>query len=107
MIPALFVLCAAAGTFVRWQLWANTRMRFVGTFVANIVGAFLLGLMADASADSQLVGGVAGLGAMTTFSTLVAELVDLASHDRRLALGYGITTFVAGVGAAWLGLQLA
>ena len=107
MTAVLFVVTAAAGTFVRWQLWENSRLRFVATFVVNVVGAFLLGLMADASADSQLIGGVAGLGAMTTFSTLVAELADLAVTNRRLAVAYGVATFVAGVGAAWLGLELA
>ena len=107
MTAALFVAAAAAGTFVRWQTWAGARTRVVATFVVNVVGAFLLGLLVDASADSQLVGGVAGLGAMTTFSTFIAELVDLAAHDRRLAVGYGAATFVAGVGAAWVGLQLA
>lgn len=107
MIPALFVLTAAAGTFVRWQLWEQTRLRIVGTFVVNVVGAFLLGLMVDASADSQLVGGIAGLGAMTTFSTLVAELAELGTSNRGLAIAYGSATFVIGVGAAWLGLELA
>ena len=107
MTPVVFIVAAAAGTFVRWQLWENSRVRFVGTFAVNVVGAFLLGLMADASADSQLVGGVAGLGAMTTFSALVAELAELGASNRRLAVAYGSATVVAGVGAAWLGIELA
>ena len=51
--------------------------------------------------------GVAGLGALTTFSTLVAELVELNEMNPLWAWRYGIATFVAGVGAAWLGLTLA
>lgn len=107
MNALLFAIAAGAGTFVRWEAWSASRTRAVATFTVNVVGAFLLGLMADAGTDSQLVGGVAGLGAMTTFSTLVAELIELAATDRRLAWLYGTATFVVGVGAAWLGLRLA
>ena len=38
-------------------------------------GALGPGALAEASNAAQLIGGGAGLGAMTTFSTLVAELV--------------------------------
>ena len=82
-------------------------MRAIATFAVNVGGDFALGLLSTASADSQLVGGVAGLGAMTTFSTLVAELVELHEMRPSWAWRYGATTFVAGVGAAWLGLTLA
>ena len=107
MIAVLFVLTAAAGTLIRWQASMSTPIRAIGTFVVNVGGAFALGLLSTASADSQLIGGVAGLGAMTTFSTLVAELVELDEIDRRLSLGYGAATFVVGVFAAWVGLTLA
>lgn len=107
MTAVLFVLTASAGTALRWQAWATAQVRAAGTFTVNVLGALGLGLLAEASNDSQLIGGVAGLGAMTTFSTLVAELVEMAAVDRRLAWAYGTVTFVAGVAAAWIGLRLA
>lgn len=107
MIPILFVLTAAAGTLLRWQASLTVPVRALGTFAVNVGGAFALGLLSTASADSQLIGGVAGLGAMTTFSTLVAEAIELDEISRTLAVRYVAATFVVGVGAAWLGLQLA
>ena len=41
------------------------------------------------SADSQLIGGVAGIGALTTFSTFVAELFEIHQIDRGWAWRYG------------------
>ena len=108
MTPVLFVVAAAAGTFVRWQTWHNSTIRPAGTLTVNIIGAFLLGMLADASDGSQVVGGIAGMGALTTFSTLIAEMVAMWEiGDRGRAVGYGVLTFVLGVGAAWLGIELA
>ena len=69
MIAVLFVVTAAAGTLLRWQASMSVPIRAIATFVVNIGGAFALGLLSTASADSQLIGGVAGIGALTTFST--------------------------------------
>lgn len=107
MIAVLFVVTAAAGTLVRWQASLSVPVRAIGTLAVNVGGAFALGLLSTASADSQLVGGVAGLGAMTTFSTLIAEMVELDEISRDLAVRYVAATFILGVGAAWIGLQLA
>ena len=108
MTPVLFVVAAAAGTFVRWQTWYNSPARPAGTLIVNVIGAFLLGMLADASDGSQVVGGVAGMGALTTFSTLITEMVGMWEAGRRgPAVGYGVLTFVLGVGAAWLGIELA
>jgi len=101
--PALFLVAAGLGTVIRWRCGS----RPLGILAVNVVGAFLLGLLTGSSPDTVLVGGLAGIGALTTFSTFVAQLVELAEHDRRHAVAYGAATFVFGVGAAWLGLQLA
>lgn len=107
MIAVLFIVTAAAGTLIRWQASMSVPIRAIATFAVNVGGALALGLLAGASADSQLVGGVAGLGAMTTFSTLIAELVELHELHPRWAWTYGAATFVAGVAAAWIGITLA
>lgn len=107
MIAILFVATAAAGTLLRWYASMTVPMRAIATFAVNVGGAFALGLLSTATSDSQLVGGIAGLGALTTFSTLVAETVELDEISRGLAVRYVGATFVVGVAAAWLGLQLA
>ena len=107
MIAVLFVATAAAGTLIRWYASLTVPIRALATFAVNVGGAFGIGLLSTATADSQLVGGVAGLGALTTFSTLVAETIELDEISRQLAVRYVATTFIAGVGAAWIGLLLA
>lgn len=50
---------------------------------------------------------VAFLGALSTFSTVVAQVVeDLRRTRRRDAAIYLGASLVAGVGAAWLGLRI-
>ena len=44
---------------------------------------------------------------MTTFSTLIAETIELDEISRDLAFRYVAAAFILGVGAAWIGLQLA
>ena len=107
VIAVLFVVTAAAGTLLRWQASMSVPIRAIATFAVNIGGAFALGLLSTASADSQLIGGVAGTGALTTFSTFVAELFEIHQIDRGWAWRYGAATFVFGVAAAWIGLTLA
>ena len=107
MTVLLFIATAAAGTLLRWHASMTVPIRAIATFVVNVGGAFALGLLSTATADSQLIGGVAGLGALTTFSTLIAELVELHELQSKWAWAYGAATFVAGVAAAWVGLQLA
>lgn len=105
MTPVLFVVAAATGTFVRWQMWHHSGNRPAGTLIVNVIGAFILGVLTAAGDRSQAVGGVAGMGALTTFSALVAEMLNLWSTGRRLhAVAYGMLTFVLGVGAAWIGI---
>ena len=107
MTLVAFVLTAAAGTVIRWHLSMSVPIRAIGTLIANVTGAFALGLLSTASAEAQLIGGVAGLGALTTFSTFVGEVVELAELDPRWARSYTVITVVIGVGAAWMGLRLA
>lgn len=84
MTVLLVALGAAAGAPARYltDRWARARTRagtIVGTLVVNVVGSFLLGVVAAASrqpgaADWLLpLVGVGFCGALTTFSTLAFE----------------------------------
>ncbi len=106
MIVGAFVVVAAVATLVRWQL-GEWLPRPTGTFVANMVGAFVLGWVSGSSDSTDTIVGVAALGSLTTFSTLSLELVELWPVRRSAAAGYLALTVAAGVGLAWLGLALA
>ena len=85
-----------------------------GTFIVNVVGSLLLGLVAGAGSGlpgwlGQLVG-TGFCGALTTYSTFGYETVRLAGDGpggRLRALLNVTATLVVGLGAAALGWQLA
>lgn len=78
----------------------------LGTFVVNVSGAFLLGLVAGsgASGDAYRLAGIAVLGSYTTFSTWMLEARQLEARGRgRIALAYLVASAVAGLAAVLLG----
>ena len=87
-----------------------------GTFVANLLGALLLGVLLDGlvgpeTTPRRLVRAAAGtgfLGAFTTYSALAVE-ADLLVRDGRpgLAAAYAGGTVVAGLLLSALGTALA
>lgn len=89
-----------------------------GTFVANMLGAFTLGLLLEALVRlgddtgrrrrTRLLLGVGFCGAFTTYSTLALE-VSLFVRDGAVGMAvlYAAVTVVAGVVAAWLGIVAA
>lgn len=74
------------------------------TFIVNIVGAFLLGYFSTrlqerlpVSAYRRPLLGTGLCGALTTFSTVQVELLQMLDRDRiGLALAYALTSVVAG-----------
>lgn len=90
---------AAIGAWARWGLsvWLNPRLAFfpLGTFVANAIGGFLVGVaMAyfvrhpDLSPAWRLFAVTGFLGGLTTFSTFSAEVIALIESGEVLwALG--------------------
>jgi CrcB protein len=77
-----------------------------GTFVVNISGAFVLGVLAGAAlhGDALLLAGTAALGSYTTFSTWMFESHRLGEEGRLpLAVLNIAVSVVVGVGAAYLG----
>lgn len=86
--------------------WLGRGAAPLGTLLVNLLGAFVLGLLsgADVTGGWLLVAGTGLLGAFTTFSTWVHEVLALAGDGRRriaaLLLGGAL---VLGLGAAALG----
>jgi fluoride exporter len=79
---------AALGAWLRWglTLWLNARhVHFpLGTFAANVVGGFLVGIAVavfmkhpDISPAWRLLIVTGFLGGLTTFSTYSAEVISL------------------------------
>lgn len=81
------------------------------TFAANLAGAAILGyaavrLHARPSAERRFVG-TGFCGALTTFSTMQVELLDmLDGHDYGLAAGYLATSVALGLLAVAGGARL-
>jgi CrcB protein len=86
-----------------------------GTLVVNLLGCFVLGLLAAALSGPILlredlrVGLLVGLlGAFTTFSTFGYETVQLAGAGRLgPAVANVLLSNVLGLTAVWMGLRLA
>jgi fluoride exporter len=88
------------------------------TFLVNLVGAFLLGLLLEALARRgpdvggrrvlRLFAGTGFCGALTTYSTLAVEVDLLVDGDRwATAVAYGLVSVVAGLGTAAAGIAVA
>ena len=92
-------LGAALGAWARWGLsvWLNPRLVFfpLGTFVANAIGGFLVGIAVayfvrhpELSAAWRLFAVTGFLGGLTTFSTYSAEVIELIERGEVIwALG--------------------
>ncbi|SFG51260.1 camphor resistance protein CrcB [Planifilum fulgidum] len=80
----------------------------VATFVINITGSFLLGLLAGgaSSLTPQVMSAltVGFLGSFTTFSTFSVETLRLIEQNQHLpALFYATGSVAAGLIGAWAG----
>jgi CrcB protein len=95
----------AAGDPGRWP-WP--------TFVANIVGAFLLGYFTTRLLERLPVSsyrrpmlGTGLCGGLTTFSTMQVETVRMLEHEHyALAIGYTAASIAAGLLAVYLATVL-
>ncbi|WP_375483724.1 fluoride efflux transporter FluC [uncultured Jatrophihabitans sp.] len=119
---ALVVAGGVAGTAARYGLARAFPTRSghwpTGTFVANLVGAFVLGVLLEALLRSgpdtgvrrrlRLLLGTGFCGGFTTYSTFAVE-ADLLVRDHHtgLAVGYVAATLVAGAVLSVAGIALA
>ncbi len=85
------------------------------TFLANVLGAFLLGWFATrvsaTTRRNELVVpffAIGVFGSFTTFAALMVDIVEAARNGLVLGgIGYGLASLVAGLGAAAVGIGVA
>ena len=121
MIKWLFIAVGGAiGSVLRYAVQGWFRDAFGarfpwGTFVVNISGCLVIGLLAGYFAGPRLVreeyriGLMIGvLGGYTTFSSFGLETFSLASDGQlRLALVNMVMSCVVGFVAVWIGYRMA
>ncbi|MEU0027138.1 fluoride efflux transporter CrcB [Streptomyces sp. NPDC006335] len=85
-----------------------------GTFAVNVTGCLILGLLTGAVAAGaagshlQLLLGTGLCGALTTYSTFSYETLRLTETGARFyAVANVVASVVAGLGAAFAGVELA
>ncbi|GAB3750761.1 CrcB family protein [Yimella radicis] len=117
VLPALVFVGGSAGTTARALLSERFPMRADGwpwtTFVINVLGALLLGLLlgvlahlADDSGARRRVRLGLGTGLLGGFTTYSAFAVEVVERDLGAGLAYATASVVAGVLAAGIGLRL-
>lgn len=81
--------------------------------IANLSGAFLLGLLLEAlirstsrgAARARLLLGTGVLGGFTTYSALALAVAELVIEGQQwIALAYGAGTVIVGALATWAGI---
>ncbi len=78
--------------------------------IANVVGAFLIGVLAarlPATTDLRLMLGTGVLGGFTTYSAFMTGTLALWGSAPFLAAAYATGSLVLGLAAAALGLRIA
>jgi CrcB protein len=96
------------GVWFRHRGWTDTFPWH--TFVINVVGSFVLGVVLVGCKDRPLWFALLGAGlcgGFTTFSTFSAETVQLVEADRiGAAAGYAAGSVLAAVLGAWAGIRV-
>ena len=106
----------AVGALLRYLFsFMNVNSTFpTGTFIANILGAFLMGFLGTLTIEYYknnplLKKGITTglLGAMTTFSTFQFELIHLFEQQAYLSLTfYALSSYVLGIFLCYIGVRL-
>lgn len=114
---ALVVAGGSVGTAARYLLEVSVPSGLlpIGTAIANVSGAFLLGLVVAVLAAHvddpsrrqrlRLLLGTGVLGGYTTYSALSVDIATLSlDGEAAVAAGYGVASLLLGGLACWLGL---
>ena len=119
MIALAVMAAGALGAVTRFVVDGAVKWRWPtitpwGTFVINVTGSALLGVLAGlvlfhgAPHELQAILGTGFCGGYTTFSTASFEVVLLAEDRQRLvAGGYAVITLLASVAACAAGMAAA
>jgi fluoride exporter len=108
----LVFLGGAVGTAARLALglWIPDAGGFpVATFAVNVVGSFLIGVLAarlPSTTDLRVLLGTGVLGGFTTYSAFMTGTVGLWAAAPGIAVLYAVASLVLGLAAAALGLRL-
>ncbi|CAM2948219.1 fluoride efflux transporter CrcB [Prescottella defluvii] len=81
----------------------------VPTFVVNVVGSLILGLLAGAALPPAVFAllGTGFCGGLTTYSTFATESVGLTRIGRSVtSVVYVAASLAVGIGFAWLGFRI-
>lgn len=81
----------------------------VPTFVVNMIGCFVLGLLSGATVPAAAFAllGPGFCGGLTTYSTFATEAVGLARVRRSAtSAAYVAASLVVGIGVAWVGFRM-
>lgn len=98
-----------------WMSFINPNNGFpTGTFTANIIGSFLMGLLGSLAIkyfanNVHLKKGITTgfIGAFTTFSTFQFELVSLAEQQLYfLVIIYAATSYMLGILVCYIGVKI-
>ena len=121
-VPTLFAVAlgGSLGAMLRFRLRFVTKNAKIsmGTYPANIIASFLLGLVSALFADAFfavegwqawffpfLTVGIAG--SLSTFSSLMLEMHEInKKHGWRKSIGYASFTFITGLIALSIGIFL-
>ena len=121
-VPTLFAVAlgGALGAMLRFRLRFVTQNAKIsmGTYPANIIASFLLGLVSALFADAFfavegwqawffpfLTVGIAG--SLSTFSSLILEMHEINKKQGwRKSIGYASFTFITGLIALSIGIFL-
>lgn len=111
MILAFVLVGGAIGAVVRagiTNLDGSFSRQLTGTMVANIAGSFALGWLTKSASDTIVViVGTGFIGALTTFSTFVAQIECIGRQGTTArATVYCVGSLVGGLAAAYLGWTL-
>ncbi len=120
MRALLFVsLAGGLGTALRYGVgrafgtWTPTVFPWP-TFIVNVIGCFLLGVVAEWCGDRRVLGvelrsvlGIGVMGGFTTYSSFDIEMLRLAQHGQTtMAFAYGGATVAVCLLAGGIGMSL-
>ncbi|MFT4260392.1 CrcB family protein, partial [Microbacterium sp.] len=108
----LLVVAAGGAVGTAARLAVGLALPDVGVtpvLLANVVGAFLIGVLAarlPKAAELRLLLGTGVLGGFTTYSAFMMGTVGLWTDAPLIAVAYAAGSLVLGLGAAALGLRV-